>query len=402
MKTILKILIIFCFSCGWASAQIAVVGQTVYTMAGDPITDGVVLIKDGKIEKVGAKSEIDIPKDYTVVTGKIVTPGLIDAHSVVGLAGIYNQREDQDQLDKSNAIQPELRALDAYNAREELIGWLRSYGITTVHTGHAPGALISGQSIIVKTAGETVEEALLDSSAMLTMTLGATVGRNFKSPGTRAKGMALLRNEFLKAQTYQRKMQNKDQSKRPSRDLKMEVLGEALSGKLPVLITAQRAPEIMSALRLAREFGLKLVLDGAAESYLLIDEIKAAKIPVIIHPTMVRNYGDTENAAFTTAGELHFNDIPIAFQSGYESYVPKTRVVLFEAAVAVGHGMPFTAALESLTIGAAKILGIARRVGSLEKGKDADVVVFDGDPFEYLSHVCTVIINGEIVHQECK
>jgi imidazolonepropionase-like amidohydrolase len=402
MKTILKALIILCFLFSWATAQIAVVGKTVYTMAGTPITDGVVLIKNGKIDKVGPKAKIEIPKDYTIVTGQIVTPGLIDAHSVVGLAGIYNQREDQDQLDKTNAIQPELRALDAYNAREELIGWLRSYGITTVHTGHAPGALISGQSIIVKTAGETVEEALIDSSAMLTMTLGATVGRNFKSPGTRAKGMALLRNEFLKAQAYQRKMQNKDKSKRPSRDLKMEVLSETLSGKLPVLITAHRAPEIMSALRLAREFGLKLVLDGAAESYLLIDEIKAAKIPVIIHPTMVRNYGDTENAAFTTAGILSFNDIPIAFQSGYESYVPKTRVALFEAAVAVGHGMPFTDALESLTIGAAKILGIADRVGSLEKGKDADVVVFDGDPFEYLSHVCTVIINGKIVHQECK
>ena len=402
MNPFLKYLLIVCFIFNWANAQIAIIGNTVYTMAGDPITDGVVLIKDGKFNKVGPKSKINIPKDYTIITGNIVTPGLIDAHSVVGLAGIYNQREDQDQLDKSNAIQPELRALDAYNAREELISWLRSYGITTVHTGHAPGALISGQSIIVKTTGETVEEALIDSSAMLTMTLGATVGRNFKSPGTRAKGMALLRNEFLKAQVYQRKMQHKDKNKRPPRDLKMEVLSKALSGKLPVLITAQRAPEIMSAIRLAREFGLNLVLDGAAESYLLIDEIKSAKIPVIIHPTMVRNYGDTENAAFTTAAILNTNGIPIAFQSGYESYVPKTRVVLFEAGVAVGHGMPFTDALESLTIGAAKILGIADRVGSLEKGKDADVVIFDGDPFEYLSHVCTVIINGQIVQQECK
>ena len=387
---------------GFAAAQIAVKGETVYTMKGTPIANGVVLIKNGKIEKVGAEKDVKIPADYQVLSGKIVTPGLIDAHSVVGLAGMYNQRHDQDQLDKTNAIQPELRALDAYNARDELIEWLRDYGITTVHTGHAPGALVSGQSIIVKTTGETVEESLIDSSAMLTMTLGATVGRNFKSPGTRAKGMAMLRSDFLKAQEYRKKMSAKEKDKAPARDLKMEALAAALDGKLPVLITAQKAPEIMSALRLAREFGLNLVLDGAAEAYLLLDEIKTAGVPVIVHPTMARNYGDTQNAAFDTAFKLKSAGIPFAFQSGYESYVPKTRVALFEAGVAAGNGLSRDDALRALTIDAANILGIQSRVGSLEKGKDADVVIFDGDPLEYLSKVCAVIINGKIIHQTCR
>lgn len=383
-------------------AQLAVKGETVYTMAGDPIADGVVLINDGKITAVGRAGEISVPADYRFLSAKVVTPGLIDAHSVVGLAGIYNQPHDQDQLDKSAPIQPELRALDAYNPREDLVEWLRNLGVTTLHTGHAPGALISGQSIIVKTGGATVAQALLDSSAMLTVTLGASVGQNFDSPGTRSKGVAMLRSEFLKAQDYLKKQQAKDESKRPARDLKMEVLGEALSGRLPVLITANRATEISSALRLAKEFNLKLILDGAAEAYLLLEEIKTAGVPVIIHPTMTRHWGDTQNASFETAAKLKDAGIRFAFQGGYESYVPKTRVALYEAAVAAANGLAFRDALSALTIDSARILGVDNRLGSLKAGKDADLVLFNGDPFEYLTRVCAVIINGEVVHDVCR
>jgi len=399
---LLKIaLTLLCFTISLC-AQVAVKGETVYTMAGDPITDGVVLIKNGKIEAVGPAAEISIPEGYRFLSARIVTPGLIDAHSVVGLAGIYNQPHDQDQLDKTAPIQPELRALDAYNPREDLVEWIRNLGVTTLHTGQAPGALISGQSIIVKTSGMTVEEALIDSSAMLTCTLGATVGNNFDSPGTRSKGMAMLRSEFLKAQDYSKKMQSKDESKRPARDLKMDALVAALEGKLPVLITAERATEIMGALRLAKEFNLKLVLDGAAEAYLVLDEIKASGVPVIIHPTMARHYGDTKNASYETAAKLQQAGILFAFQSGYESYVPKTRVVLYEAAIAAANGLPFEDALAALTINAARILGLEKRAGSLEKGKDADLVLFNGDPFEYVTQVCAVIISGEVVSDVCR
>ena len=167
--------------------KVAVRGETVYTMAGAPLADGVVLIRDGKIEKEGKAAKEKIENDYTVLSRKVVTPGLIDAHTVVGLAGYYNQPHDQDQLDKSSPIQPELRALDAYNPREKLVEWLRGLGVTTLHTGQAPGALASGQSILVKTVGNTVEEVLLDSAAMVTLTLGSAVSRNYKSPGTSAK-----------------------------------------------------------------------------------------------------------------------------------------------------------------------------------------------------------------------
>ncbi len=383
-----------------AVGQLAVQGETVYTMAGEPIKNGVVLIKNGKIDAVGAG--LAIPATYKIVKSKVVTPGLVDAHSVVGLAGILNYSQDQDQLELSDAIQPELRAVDSYNAREDLVKWLRDFGITTVHTGHGPGALASGQTMVVKTAGNTVSQSLVQSPTMVAFTLGAAVGQNYRKPGTRAKGVSMLRDEFLKAQDYAKKMQAKDATKRPARDLKMDILNDVLAGKVSALFTAHRATDIQAALRLQKEFGFKLVLDGASEAYLVLDELKKANVPVIIHPTMMRAVGDGINASMETAAVLRRAGITVALQSGYEGYVPKTRVVLFEAAVAAAHGLSFEDALRTITIDAAKIIGVSKEVGSLEKGKDADVVCFDGDPFEYTSHVCTVIINGEIVKETCK
>jgi imidazolonepropionase-like amidohydrolase len=399
MNRLLLSLALVCLPLTPAAAQLAVQAEMLYTMAGAPLKNGVVLIKDGKIEAVGAN--LTIPNGYRTLKAKVVTPGLIDAHSVVGLAGILNYNHDQDQLELSEAIQPELRAEDAYNAEERLVKWIRDHGVTTVHTGHGPGALASGQTMIVKTDANTVPEAIVQTPAMVAFTLGASVSQNFKKPGTRAKGAAMLREEFLKAQDYAKRMQAKDPSKRPARDLRMEILNEVLTGKLPALFTVHRATDILTALRLQKEFGFKLVLDGAAEAYLVIDDIKKAGVPVIVHPPMMRTVGDGENASLETAAKLHRAGIRVALQSGYESYVPKTRVVLFEAAITAANGLSFEEALRTITIDAAEILGIAKRVGSIEKGKDADLVLFDGDPFEYTSHVCTVIINGKIVKEQC-
>jgi imidazolonepropionase-like amidohydrolase len=376
-----------------------------YTMEGEPLLDGVVLVRDGKIEQVGLASEVSVPDDYRTLTATVVTPGLIDTRSVVGLAGILNSRHDQDQLETSDPIQPELRALDAYNAREVLVGWLRTLGITTVHTGHGPGAPISGQTMVVKTAGDTVTDALLDSTTMMAMTLGRSVERNFESPGTRAKNVAVLREALVEAVAYRERQQaaaEEDEAEPPKRNLKLEALGQVLDGEVPALVHAHTVPDIMAALRLAEEFDFPLVLDGAAEAYLVLDEIAEASVPVLVHPPMIRTSGDAENAAFDTAARLHEAGIPFAFQSGYESYVPKTRVVLFEAAIAIANGLPREAALSALTIGAAEVLDLSDRIGSLAPGKDADLVLYDGDPFEYTTHVCGVVIDGVLVSEQCK
>jgi imidazolonepropionase-like amidohydrolase len=208
---------------------------------------------------------------------------------VVGLAGYLNQTHDQDQLDRTSAFQPELRAIDAYNPREVLVEHLRVHGITTVNTGHGPGALASGQTMIVKTSGETVQEALVDSVYSVAFTLGSSVSSNFNNPGSRSRMMAMLRAELLKAQEYAAK-------ETKTRDLRMEILGDVLSGKVKAMITAHRATEIQSALRLKEEFGLDLVLDGASEAYLMLEQIKAAKVTVIVHPTMIRPVGEAGNA----------------------------------------------------------------------------------------------------------
>ncbi|MCE7974357.1 MAG: amidohydrolase [Leptolyngbya sp. PLA1] len=389
-----------------ALAQLAVLGDHVHTMS-DPgvITQGVVLINpQGKIERVGPASEVPVPEGWKTLKAAVVVPGLIDARSSVGLSGILNQRQDQDQLETSAAIQPELRAIDAYNPNDPLVEWVRSFGVTTLHTGHAPGELISGQTCLVKTSGKTVEESVLRETAALAATLGDGARRD-NSPGTRAKMVSMLREQFIKAQEYQRTREKaapdaaKPSSDKPAlppaRDLRMEALCLALSREIPLMVNAQRAQDISAALRLAGEFNLRLILEGGSESYLLTDALKAGQVPVLVHPPMARAYGELENASMSTPRTLHDAGITVAFQAGFEGYVPKTRVVLFEAAIAVRHGMAPEDALASLTVVPARILGIADRVGSIAPGLDADLALFDGDPFEYTTHCVGTVIDGK-------
>jgi imidazolonepropionase-like amidohydrolase len=384
--------------------DIAVRGDLVQTMAGEPLHDAIVLVRDGRIADVGPAAVVVVPPGMPEVRAAVVTPGLIDAHSCVGLAGWLNQPTDQDEVDKGAPIQPELRAVDAYNARERLIEWIRGLGVTTIHTGHAPGALVAGQTLIAKTVGTTVDQAVIVPEAMIAVTLGDG-GRETdekKSPGTRAKQVAMLREELIKAQEYVRKQGAGDEEKRPERDLRLEALVDVLERRIPLLVTAHRHTDIESALRLQKEFNLRIVLDGGAESYLLVDELAAAQVPVIVHPTMTRAEGETENLSMETAGKLHAAGIPIALQSGYEGYVPRTRVVLYEAAVAAANGLPADAALAAITIGAARLLGIDERVGSIEIGKDGDLALYDGDPFEYTSHCVGVVVNGRVASDQVR
>jgi imidazolonepropionase-like amidohydrolase len=380
-----------------AGQDLVVRAGTIHTMAGEAIRDGVVVVADGKIAAVGPASEVAIPEGVPVLEAPVVTPGLIDAHSVVGLSGYLNSPHDQDQLERSAPIQPDLRAIDAYNAREPLVAWVREHGVTTLHTGHGPGALVAGETMIVKTRGETVDEAVLVPRAMLAATLAesALTEEEGKSPGTRGKAVAMLRRRLIAAQEYLGKRASADEE--TGRDLALESLGRVLEGEIPLLLTAERHQDIASALRLQREFGFRLVLDSGAESYLLTDEIRAAEVPVIVHPPMVRPSGERENASMETAARLVEAGIPVALQSGYEAYVPKTRVVLFEAAVAAAHGLGFERALAAITRDAAELLGIADRVGTLEPGKDGDLALYDGDPFEYTSHCLATVIEGVVV-----
>lgn len=222
--------VIFLLAALSVSAQIAVKGETVWTMAGEPIKNGVVLVKDGKIEAVGAN--LPIPAGYRIITAKVVTPGLVDAHTVVGLNGYLNQPHDQMALDGGASVQPELRAIDAYNPDEKLVEWVRSFGVTTIHTGHQPSALIPGQTMIAKTTGKTADEAAIVTTAMVAVTLGdAGLAGQGRSPGSRAKSAAMLRAELIKAQ------ENAAKTDAP-KDLKSVIMVRVIKREIPLLITA--------------------------------------------------------------------------------------------------------------------------------------------------------------------
>jgi imidazolonepropionase-like amidohydrolase len=397
MKTRLAFLLLLAQFAVPAYGQVAIKGKKVYTMAGPVLTDGVVLIKDGRIEAVG--TGLTVPAGYEVHEAEVVTPGLVDAHTVVGLAGYLNQPHDQDQVESSAPMQPQLRAIDAYNPQERLVAWVRSFGTTTIHTGHGPGELISGQTMVVKTVGRTVEEALVKPFVAVAATLGPGGRESSGSPGTRSKAVAMLRSRLIEAQAYMKRLADPGKGDPPARDLEKEALVSVLKGEVPLMVTVHQANDILTALRVAEEFKIRLWLDGAAESYLILDRIRESGFPVIVHPPMQRSFGELENLSMETPALLARAGIPFALQTGFESYVPKTRVLLFEAAAAARYGLAPEAALRAATLGAAEILGVADRVGSLEPGKDADVVLFDGDPLEYTSHVVGVFVNGSKVSE---
>lgn len=405
-RAVNSIVILSLLGAGLSSAvaeTIAIRAERIHTVSGAPIDDAVIVVEGGRIRSIAPAASADLRGVERTLQAKVVTPGLIDVHTVVGFAGIYNsasgQVQDQDQLETSDPLQPELRAVDAYDPVEPLVEWLRAFGVTTIHTGHGPGAVISGQTMIASTRGGTVEQVLLQPATAVAATLGGSVSENFESPGTAAKCAAMLREALVAAQAYREKLEGDEP---PDRNLRHETMVRVLDGELALMITAHGAAEIATALRLQREFGFRLWLDGAAEAYRMIEPIREAGVPVLLHATMLRPTGDAKNVAYDTAARLAEAGIPFAIQSGFESYVPKARVVLYEAQVAVHHGLAPERALRAITLDAATILGIADRLSSIEVGKQADLVLFDGDPFEYTSHACAVLIGGEVVSGSCR
>ena len=409
LKTILPgILVCLLASPNWAETLV-VKAKLIHTVSGKSIANGAIVCVDGKIASIGEIATVVIPEGAKVIQAEVVTPGLIDVRSSVGLSGILNVDHDSDHLESSAPLQPELRAIDAYNPREELIEYVRGFGITTVHTGHAPGELISGQTMIAKTRGGTVQDALVFDGKAVCATLTESSQKSGKqSPGTRGKQMAMLRALLIEASEYRSKLNKQsketdasDDSK-VARNLKLETIVDVLDGKKALLITADRAQDIASALRLGEEFSIRIWLDSAAEAYQLIPQIKKAGVPVLLHPSMARANGDRENMTFRSASILKESGIPFAIESGFEAYVPKVRIVLFEAALAAAHGLSKEAALESITLSAAKILGIEDRVGSIDVGKEADLALYDGDPLEYTTHCIGVVIDGVVYPGESR
>jgi imidazolonepropionase-like amidohydrolase len=386
-----------------ALGRLAVLAGIIHTAAGSSIRDGIVIIEDGKIKQVGSRQNVALPEQTQVLAAAVVTPGLIDAHSVVPVSGELNIPADQEQDEHSDPNQADLRVLDGFNPNEPLLQFLREQGVTVVHAVPGRVNVIAGQSGIFRTYGRTAEQMTLRSPAGILINLGEIPKQSYtgKLPTTRMGTASLIRTALAGAQNnLQKRSRFKDGDKAPPRNLKLEALEPALERKVPVVFSAHRADDLGTALRLAKEFNLKVVLDLGTEAYLVAPILADAKVPVVVHPTMQRigSSMETLNTHLGNAAILADHHIPVVIGTGFEGYVPKTRVLRHEAAIAMVNGLGFDRALGAITLDAAKLLGIDDRFGSIEEGKVADLVLYDADPFEFSTHVTNTIMGGRVIY----
>jgi imidazolonepropionase-like amidohydrolase len=386
------------------SKSLAVYAGRVHTVAKGTILDAVILLEDGKITFIGPRKDFKLPAKTPVVNAAVVTPGLIDAHAVVGLTGALNfKKADQDQDEMSDPNQADLRVMDGFNPTEPLLQFVREHGVTVVHALPGPANVIAGQTGIFRTYGRTVDQMSIRFPAGILINLGEIPKSAYpgRLPNTRMGTANLVRTALQQAQSYAKKKQSGKEP--PPTNLKLEALGMILNGKVPAIFSAHRSDDILTGLRLAKEFQLRPMLTQATEGYLLTDVLSEMDVPVVVHPTMMRpNSLETLNASVGNAGFLAEHKIRMALGTSYEGYVPKTRVLRFEAAMAMVNGLGFDGALRCITLDAAKILGIDDRFGSIEPGKTADLVLYDGDPFEHATHVTYTLIDGRVVYNRAE
>jgi imidazolonepropionase-like amidohydrolase len=382
--------------------RLAIYAGRIHRVSGKPITDGVILVEDGKIVQVGPRALFNLPPQMPVLTAAVVTPGLIDTHSVVGLSGALNVKQDQDQDEVSDPNQADLRVLDGFNPKEPLLQFVREQGVTVAHVLPGRANAVAGQSGVFRTYGRTAEQMKLVFPAALLVNLGEVPKGTYpgRLPSTRMGTANLVRTALFQAQNNARRRANaKDDDKKPAPNLKLEALELALDCKIPVYFSAHRADDLNTALRLSKEFNLKPVLSLATEGYLIPETLRDAKVPVVVHPTMQRPSGmETMHSNLCNAATLADYQVPLALCTAFEGYVPKTRVLRFEAAMAAVNGLGFDRALSAITLDAAKVLGVADRYGSIDPGKVADLVLYDGDPFEHTTHVTHTLMDGRVVY----
>jgi len=389
----------------WGQSPLAITGVRILTPGQELPLSGTVLMKDGKIIAVG--SHITIPSDARIIDGrgKVVIPGLFDAGNQLGLVEIPFVSITDDSTEYTDPVHPELRVVDAFNSRSENIRVARPAGITYSLVMPSGGNVIAGQSAIIQLDGESAEQMVLKSPAALHINLGEaskeTYGNKEHTPKTRMGEMALLRQAFLRAQHFSAAQAASPASQgshdeKPGRDLKMEALIAALNREIPVVIHANRLSDIESAIRLADEFNLRLVLSEAASAWRIADQLAQRRIPVIVGP-ILRAPGRIESIdlRLDNAAILHNAGVTVALQTGSSNGVSD---LWFAVGYGMANGLSADAALAAVTINPASIFGMQNRLGTIEPGKDATLLLLDGDPFLVNTHVLKVFIAGKEVN----
>ncbi|MFK5883473.1 MAG: amidohydrolase [Candidatus Izemoplasma sp.] len=378
------------------------------TMAEFNYVKGSIVVDGKKIIEVGPKVDLKKYKGAEVIDakGKYVTPGLVDPHCHIGVMEEGIRFEGNDTNEISGPIYPELRGIDSIYMKDMAFDYTYKAGITTVNTGPGSANVIGGTFTAIKTFGDTVEEVVIKEETAMKMALGENpkrvYGTKFQNPGTRMASAALMREWLFKAKEYHKKYNDflngvKD-AKEPSFDMKLHSLMRVFDGMI-VKIHAHRADDIMTAIRISKEFNLNTTIEHATEAHLIHKQIKESGIKLIIGPTlgMASKY-ELVNKTFKSAGILAANDITFAIMTDHPVITLDTTLV--QAALFIKEGLDPHKALEALTITAAELNGIEDRVGSLEIGKDADIVIWDGEIFDIMTRTEVVIINGKVVHKK--
>ena len=390
---------------------IALKGGRIITISDGVISNGTILIDQGKIKAVGKNIKIPKNADVVDISGKVVMPGLIDAMTYYGIA-------PEDLNETLKPISPELRIIEAYypfgnfgdGSGEIRSDDLLSGGITTIYIAPGDATILGGQGAVVQTAAPSFEEMILQAPSAIDITLGSKPGKinrkDNRTPVTKMAAISQLRETFIKAQEYL----NKDDN---PRNLSMESIGLMLDRKIPVRIQANSPGDIRSAMNLASEFEFDLIIDGGASSDMYIDEIVRKKIPVILGPVShpyisgdeIPELSEYPSIDEGLAGRLDRAGVKVGFGSysyGLGSLAKGItgKWLLIDAAISTGYGMSEESVLRSLTLSAAEILNIENQVGSIEVDKKADLIVLNGDPLSIKTWVEQVYISGSLVYSK--
>lgn len=377
----------------------------IYTMNDEVIENGSILIKEGKIVEV--ETNIIAPLDAKVIDaeGRMVTPGFIDAHSHLGMFEESIGFEGSDGNETTDPITPHLRAIDAINPMD--IAFKEAYegGVTTAITGPGSANIIGGTFLAIKTYGHRVDDMIIKDPVAMKIAFGENPKRVYnskkKSPMTRMATAAILRDTLFKAKEYMNKKENaKDESEIPEFNIKLEALIPVLKKEIPLKAHAHRADDIFTSLRIAKEFDLDITLDHCTEGHLIADDLAREDKPAIVGPTLgSKSKFELKNKTFDTPKILNEAGVKIAITT--DSPVIPLHYLSLCAGLAHKAGLDEMEALKSITINAAEISGLGDRIGSIEPGKDADIVIFDGNPIKDVNfETYRTIIDGKVVYKK--
>lgn len=381
--------------------KLAIVHGRVLTMAekGKQVVEqGTVLVNDGKIEKILEKED-HIPAEYRFIDAKgcFVLPGFVEAHCHMGITEEKKGMEGDDCNESVNPVTPSLRAIDAINPMDDAFHNAVRAGITAAMIGPGSSNVVGGQFVVLNNEGRCIDDMILRFPAALKVAFGENPKVNYsgmgKSPSTRMAIADMLRKELLDAKQYL-----KNHKKNEDRKLQYEAYRAVFDKKIPLKAHVHRADDILTAIRIAKEFDLDMTLDHCSEGHLIVDEIKNAGFPAIVGPDLAsRNKIEVQNMAFKTAGVLSKAGVLTAITTDHPVSIIQTLPLC--AALAAKEGMEMEEALKAITINAAKICRVDDRIGSLEAGKQADIVIFDRHPFDIFAKTMCVLIKGKLVHR---